>query len=68
MFPLNEGITLNTEILAQIQGNHLAQAKIREVQMEAAVQQLMQENAELRAIIEAQSAGESEHVHDEMGG
>jgi hypothetical protein len=48
MSPEQDGMHLNPDILIQTQNNFIAQARIKEVQMEAAIQQLRMENYQLR--------------------
>jgi hypothetical protein len=47
MQPMSDGMDLNPEVLVQVLQNKLAQAAIRENQMEAAIQQLIMEKAQL---------------------
>jgi hypothetical protein len=42
------GLELDMDILVQTQNNYISQAAIKSVQMETAVQQLMNENMDLR--------------------
>ncbi|RLB61876.1 MAG: hypothetical protein DRH08_13265 [Deltaproteobacteria bacterium] len=52
MMPVPEqGFQIDPEVLIQTQTNFIAQARTKEVQMEAAIQQLMAENGELKARI-----------------
>ena len=44
---LQEGMNLNPQITVQVLENKLAMAAVREAQLEAAVQQLLQEKQEL---------------------
>ncbi len=48
MEQLQDGMNLNTETLVTVLQNKLAQATMREAQLEAGVQQLLIENRELR--------------------
>lgn len=42
------GLELDMDILVQTQNNYISQAAIKQVQMETAIQQLMNENMDLR--------------------
>jgi len=46
-------MVVNTDYQIQIMSNKLAQMTIREVQLEAAVQQLLDENGRLKATMDA---------------
>ena len=50
---MHEGMDVNTDYQIQIMSNKLAQMTIREVQLEAAVQQLLDENGRLKATMDA---------------
>ena len=52
MQPMSDGMNVNPEILNQTLLNKLAQATIREAQMEAGIQQLMMENQQLHAQVQ----------------
>lgn len=65
MQPQPQGINLDPEILIQTQNNFIGQARVKEVQMEAAIAQLMNENAQLRARlaeleVSAEAVGETQ--------
>lgn len=63
MQPMSEGIDLDANVMIQTLQNKLAQGVIREAQMEAAIQQLMQEKQQLEAQLAAtEDAGEAEVV------
>ena len=47
--PLSEGMEIDPNVLAQIQSNTISQNASRMVQMEAAIQQLLGENHQLKA-------------------
>lgn len=53
MQPMSDGMNLDPEVLNQTLLNKLAQGAIREAQMEAAVQQLLQEKQNLEAQLDA---------------
>ena len=44
-----DGMNIDPQILIQVQSNFIAQARIKEVQMEAAIQQLLTEKQQLHA-------------------
>jgi len=52
MMPVQDGLNIDPQILIQTQSNFIAQARVKEVQMEAAIQQLLAENQELKAQVE----------------
>ena len=52
MEPVQEGMELDPQMLIQVQQNFIATARIKEVQLEAAVQQLSIENSQLRAEVD----------------
>ena len=49
MEPVQDGMSLDPQTLIQVQQNFIASARIKEVQLEAAVQQLSVENGQLKA-------------------
>lgn len=51
-----DGINIDPNILIQTQNSFLAQARIKEVQLEAAVQQLAMENQRLQMEVERLTA------------
>lgn len=52
MMPTQDGLNIDPQILIQTQSNFIAQARIREVQLEAAIQQLLAENQQLNMRLE----------------
>ena len=52
MEPVQEGMELDPQMLIQVQQNFIATARIKEVQLEAAVQQLSIDNSQLRAEVD----------------
>ena len=51
--PQEDGMQLDPDILITTQNNFIAQARVKEVQMEAAIQQLRMENYQLRQSLAA---------------
>jgi hypothetical protein len=51
--PQEEGMQLDPDILIATQNNFIASARVKEVQMEAAIQQLRAENYQLRQSLAA---------------
>lgn len=47
MMPVQDGMNVDQNILIQTQKNFIAQDRLKEVQMEAAIQQLLTENQRL---------------------
>jgi hypothetical protein len=51
MHDMSEGMNINPELHVQVLQNKLAQSAVREAQMEAGIQQLIQEVARLDAMV-----------------
>jgi hypothetical protein len=51
MHDMSEGMNINPELHVQVLQNKLAQSAVREAQMEAGIQQLIQEVAHLDAMV-----------------
>ncbi len=49
---MEQGMQVDPQILIQTQSNFITQSRVKEVQMEAAIQQLIAENTQLRARVE----------------
>ena len=52
MMPVQDGMNVDQNILIQTQKNFIAQDRLKEVQMEAAIQQLLTENQRLHEQLE----------------
>ena len=65
MMPMNEdGMQLDPQILIQTQNNFIAQARIKEVQMEAGIQQLRMQVAQQAQHIAGLEAELDKHTAD----
>jgi len=64
MMPVPEqGMSVDPQILIQTQANFIGQARMKEVQMEAAIQQLLAENSQLRDQVDNLERHNSEDVN-----
>ena len=66
MDAVQDGMQLDPQTLIQVQQNFIASARIKEVQLEAAVQQLSVENQQLTAKLAELSASMSKIVDTEV--
>jgi len=58
-----QGFQIDPQVLIQTQTNFIAQARTKEVQMEAAIQQLLAENSQLRDQVDSLERHNSEDVN-----
>ena len=61
---MQDGMTLDPNTLINVQQNFIASARIKEVQLEAAVQQLAQENQQLKSEVERLTAHDQEATQE----
>ncbi|GAG29705.1 unnamed protein product [marine sediment metagenome] len=64
MEAVQDGMNLDPQVLIQVQQNFIASARIKEVQLEAAVMQLGSENASLQAKIDELTATDKEATQE----
>ena len=62
---MHDGLNIDPEVLNQVLQNKLAQAAVREAQLEAAVQMLLNERQELFSKVQELEEGWQEEVSDD---